>query len=233
MDHLSNRPLTVLLILAAGLAATACADDEAGVPPSTATTPIEEATLLPFVDEFDDDANGWGGPYQRFEDGAFVWELPAGQRDIRAADTLISAEDEIDDVSVSTTFTTVGIESVGIQCAYEELESSSRWYDLELARSGVTIRKRGLGTTPIETLAEDPEVVLDEGRTELLVECERTDAGYRLAIFVDDVEVLEVVDDDDPFGRVGAPNLVAGATRAEDGNEHTVHFDRFSVTPLG
>lgn len=85
-------------------------------PPSPESTPpADPATVLPFVDDFDTDVSGWGGPFQRFEDGAYVRDLSSGQSDVRAADTLIDVEDEIDSVVITTAFIAVGVDAVAIQ----------------------------------------------------------------------------------------------------------------------
>lgn len=233
--------ITRLLVPAAtiGLLLPACGDDDADANPEpTAATPTsstaadDEVDALPFVEDFDDDSNGWGGPYQRFADGEYVWDLPAGQRDTRAPDTLITVEDQLDDLVVTTVFVASGIDAISIQCAYEELEGSSQWYDLELAHDRASIRKRGLGTSPVETLAEDSDVRLGGERTELRAECERTAGAYRLALFVDGTAVVEA-DDDEPLGRAGAPNLAVVAAPARDGDQpHTVRFDEFTVDTL-
>lgn len=66
---------------------------------------------IPFVDEFDDDRHGWAGPFQRFEDGLFVWDMPPGQSDTRAANTLIAVESELEALRVGTEFTAEGVDS--------------------------------------------------------------------------------------------------------------------------
>ena len=66
------------------------------LPAGTEGGPDEFGGALPFLDAFDDDSNGWGGPFQRFEDGDYVWELPSGQSDKRSPDTLIAVEDDLD-----------------------------------------------------------------------------------------------------------------------------------------
>jgi hypothetical protein len=224
--------------VAISLLVPACGDDdadsssEAGPGASSSSIAADDGDVLPFVDEFDNDSNGWGGPYQHFADGEYVWDLPAGQRDTRAPDTLIAVEDQLDDLVITTAFVASGIDAVSIQCAFEELEGSSRWYDLEISGDGTTIRKRGLGTTPVETLAENTEVRLGDGRTELRVECERTPDTYRLALFVDGTAAAETVDDE-PFGRVGAPNLSVVASPAREGDQpHTVRFDELTVDAI-
>jgi hypothetical protein len=241
-----------LAVALAVVALTACSDDDArdpssapatttGPPPSgvpaasapppslSSTQPVEPVTLLPFVDEFDSDANGWAGPFQRFEDGAYVWDLPSGQSDVRAADTLIEVEDQIDDAVITTAFTAVGVEAIGIQCAYEELDGSSRWYDLELATDGTFIRKRPTGTDPIEQLAANDTVTLTDQPIELVAECWRDIDAYYLRLLVNGTPAAET-SDPQPFGRVGAPNLsVRAMPTTGDVPQHVVQFDRFEV----
>jgi hypothetical protein len=206
---------------------------ENAAPPETALAPqppSDTATVLPFVDDFDNDLNGWGGPFQRFADGAYVWELPSGQSDARSADTLIEVEDAIDDAIVTATFSAVGVQGVGIQCAYEELDGSSRWYDLELGTDGAVIRKRPPGTESIEQLAANAAVKLTDLPTEIVAECWRDADVYRLQLTVDGALAAEA-SDPEPFGRAGAPNLSVRAepTDAET-PEHIVRFERFEVT---
>lgn len=233
----SRMARLVVPVVAISLLLPACGDDDADASsapdqPTSSSSTAAGDDVLPFVDEFDDDSNGWGGPYQHFADGEYVWDLPAGQRDTRAPDTLIAVEDQLDNLVITTAFVASGIDAISIQCAFEELEGSSRWYDLEISRDGATIRKRGLGTTPVETLAENTEVRLGVERTELRAECERTADTYRLALFVDGTAAAEIVDDE-PFGRVGAPNLSVGASPARDGDQpHTVRFDELTVDAI-
>jgi hypothetical protein len=241
-----------LFVTIAVLALAACSDDDgidtSSVPSSTTSTlsapspaasalpssptstqPVETVTVLPFVDEFDTDAHGWAGPFQRFENGAYVWELPSGQSDVRAADTLIEVEDQIDDAVIATAFTAVGVEAVGIQCAYEELDGSSRWYDLELATDGTIIRKRPTGTDPIEQLAANDTVTLTDQPTELVAECWRDADAYHLRLLVNGTPAAEA-SDPQPFGRAGAPNLsVRAMPTTGDVPQHIVRFDRFEV----
>lgn len=238
-----SRTTTTRALLIAGVALVAACTDGTSTasapttPASGSTTgtdstePVElPAGVLPFLDVFDDDAHGWGGPFQRFEDGHYVWDLPSGQSDVRSADTLIRVEDEIDDVVVTTTFEAVGVIAVGVQCAFEELEGSSRWYDLELGTNGAVIRRRDLGTTPVETLATNSSITLTDDPTELVVECFNEAGQYLLRLSVDGVPAVEATDPD-PFGRVGAPNLsVRAAPTGPDAPEHVVRFDRFEVT---
>lgn len=181
--------------------------------------------LLPFVDEFDDDRNGWGGPYQSFVDGQFVWTMPPGQSDTRAPDTLIAVEGELDRVELETTFTASGVLAVGFECAYAERSGSSEFYNLELATDGAVIRKRPLGTGPVEVLATNKEVMLTNEPTVLAARCALVDGTYELSLSVDGQPAVEVVDAE-PFGP-GAPGLVVRAD-AESG-DHVVRFDRFDV----
>jgi hypothetical protein len=227
-----------LAITVAVLALAACSSDggidTSSAPASTADTPPSSGpvAVLPFVDEFDTDANGWGGPFQRFEGGAYVWDLPSGQGDVRAADALIDVEDQIDDVAVTTAFTAVGVDAVGIQCAYEELAGSSRWYELELTNDGTFIRKRPTGTDPIEQLAVNDTVTLTDQPIELVAECWRDTDAYHLRLLVNGTPAAEA-SDPEPFGRVGAPNLsVRAMPTTGDVPQHVVHFDRFEVIHL-
>jgi hypothetical protein len=248
---MNRTPTHVMQLAVTVLALAACSNDggdpssapasTTSTPPSSSpaasalpsspisTTPVETVTVLPFVDEFDSDVNGWAGPFQRFEDGGYVWDLPSGQSDVRAADTLIEVEDQIDDAVIATTFTAVGVEAVGIQCAYEELGGSSHWYDLELATDGTIIRKRPTGTDPIEQLAANDTVTLTDQPTELVAECWRDTDAYHLRLLVNGTPAAEA-SDPEPFGRVGAPNLSVRAMPTT-GNvpQHVVRFDRFEV----
>jgi hypothetical protein len=198
--------------------------------PTASTPPVDVVAVLPFVDEFDTDTNGWAGPFQRFENGAYVWDLPSGQSDVRAADALIDVEDQIDDAVITTTFTAVGVEAVGIQCAYEALDGSSRWYDLELTTGGAIIRKRPTGTDPIEQLAANDTIALTDQPIELVAECRRDTDVYHLRLLVDGTPAAEA-SDPEPFGRAGAPNLsVRALPTTGDVPQHVVRFDRFEVS---
>lgn len=197
------------------------------VPPTTDAS-LEPSSALPFRDDFDDDRHGWGGPFQRMEDGAYVWELPPGQRDARSPDTLIAVEDEIEHVSIATSFTALGTDTVAIECAYEEIGGSSRWYSLELGTAGAVIRRRPLGDTRAETLATDTTVVLTEAPTTLNATCAPAGMEYRLTFTVDGVTVFDVVDTE-PFGRAGAPNLAVQAAPADVAEHSFVRFDYVEV----
>ncbi len=244
--HHANLALVALVALVALAScggdddvATATTPDTTSVPaapPSTSAVPttdavvVEEAGLLPFVDEFDDDRNGWGGPYQRFEGGAYVWDMPSGQADARAADALIAVESELDAVRIVTEFTSEGVDAVGVQCAYEEIGGSSQWYDLELGTRGLTIRKQPLGDAPVETLGSDASVTLGELPVTMEATCASTVDGYQLTLAVDD-DVLEVIDPA-PFG-AGAPGLIVrAAPDGPDAPTHVVRFERFEVDEL-
>jgi hypothetical protein len=193
---------------------------------SPPTSPAAEPSiLLPFVDEFDDDRNGWGGPYQSFDDGQFVWTMPPGQSDTRAPDTLIAVEGELDRLELETTFTASGVLAVGFECAYAERSGSSEFYNLELATDGAVIHKRPLGTGPAEVLATNKQVTLTTETTVLGARCALVGGTYELALSVDGQPAVEVVDAE-AFG-TGAPGLVVRAD-AEAG-EHVVRFDRFDV----
>jgi hypothetical protein len=209
----------------------AAADPSGADSPAGGTPPDGNGTaILPFTDEFDDDEHGWGGPHHRFEAGDYVWNVPPGQTDVRAADTLIRAEDDIDDIVVTTSFTAVGMTAVGLQCAFEEREGSSRWYELELSVDGVSIRKRPFGNAPAETLSTNPSITLTERSTELVAECRQANGRYLLTLAVDGVVAAEAVDAQ-PFGRAGAPNLmVRAAPDVPASAEHVVQFHRFTVT---
>lgn len=161
------------------------------------------------------------------EDGAYVWELPPGQKDARSPDTLIAVEDGLDRLSITTLFTALGTAPVAIECACEEIGGSSRWYSLELGTSGAIIRKRPLGDTPVETLASDAAVVLTEAPTTLNATCAPTGREYRLTRTVDGVIVFDVVDTE-PFGRAGSPNLAVQAAPAAATS--LVRFDYIQIT---
>lgn len=203
--------------------------------PSAGSAPegnVPPAEVVPFVDEFDDDRHGWGGPDQRFEGGAYVWDLPSGQSDSRSPDTLIAVEDQLTNLEITTSFTAIGALGVGIECAYEQVGGSARWYLLELAVDGARIRRQPLGTDPVETLGENPDVALTTEPAEIAATCvlDETDR-YRLTLVVNGTVAVEATDDE-PFGRAGAPNLaVRAAADSDDAPEHTVRFDRVAVRP--
>lgn len=199
-------------------------------PPALTTAPIAPPSLIPFVDEFDDDRHGWAGPFQRFEDGLFVWDMPPGQSDTRAANTLIAVESELEALRVGTEFTAEGVDSVGLQCAYAEIGGSSQWYNLELATTGAVIRKRPLGDAPVETLASDNTVVLGTEPVTLEATCAASEGSYRLELAVDG-EVVLVATDPDPFGP-GAPGLVVRAAPDGPTTTHVVRFERFAVNAI-
>ncbi len=202
-------------------------ETEPSAPPAAPTTP---PGTIPFVDEFDDDRHGWVGPYQRFENGLFIWDMPPGQSDTRAADTLIAVESELEAVRVGTEFTAEGVDSVGFECAYAEMEGSSQWYNLELATTGAVIRKRPLGDGPVETLASDGTVVLGTGPVTLEATCHASDGLYQLELAVDGTLVLAATDRD-PFGP-GAPGLVVRAAPDGSTTTHIVRFERFTVNAI-
>ncbi len=199
-------------------------------PSAPAAAPTTQPGVIPFVDEFDDDRHGWGGPFQRFEDGFFVWNMPSGQSDTRAADTLIAIESELEAVRVATEFTAEGVDSVGFECAYAEIGGSSQWYNLELTTTGAVIRKRPLGDTPVETLAFDGTVMLGTGPVKLEATCRASDGVYQLELVVDGTLVLAATDRD-PFGP-GAPGLVVRAAPDGPTTTHVVRFERFMVTAI-
>ncbi|MDN5749534.1 MAG: hypothetical protein L0H64_13635 [Pseudonocardia sp.] len=88
MDTTFRRAAGTLL-LALALPAVACG------------TSIATPRTVLLDEPFDDDANGWGGSFQSFVDGAYVWDLPPSQSDARAADALIALEQQQDaDVGV-------------------------------------------------------------------------------------------------------------------------------------
>jgi hypothetical protein len=193
---------------------------------SPTTTPAAaQSSLLPFVDEFDDDRNGWGGQYQSFVDGQFVWTMPPGQSDTRAPDTLIAVEGELDRLELETTFMASGVLAVGFECAYAERSGSTEFYNLELAIDGAVIQKRPPGTGPLEVLATNKEVTLTNEPTVLGARCALVDGTYELSLSVDGQPAVEVVDAE-PFGP-GAPGLIVRAD-VETGNQ-VVRFDRFDV----
>jgi hypothetical protein len=146
-------------------AAGAAASTTTSMPATTAADVDEIDAILPFVDAFDDDSNGWGGPFQRFDDGDYVWELPAGQSDRRSPDTLIAVEDDIEAVDVTASLSVEGLGAVGVECAFEELEGSARWYRLLLGEDGAEITEQGLGMVAATTLASSPSVRLIDGES--------------------------------------------------------------------
>lgn len=217
-------PLRAAVVLAAAtLGVAACSDDDA-------TDEADNADAVLLDERFDDDSNGWGGGFQRIEDGKYVWELPAGQTDARAADTLIADADAIDAVVVTTVFTPEGAAHVGVDCAVADIDGQADFYQLLLTDQGPVIRKASFGDVPPVTLAEADEPTLADGtEVELAATCTLGDDGYTLALAVDGETVLEVVDADDPLG-TGAPGIVAGAAprdRAPDGA--VIRFDSYTA----
>ena len=209
--------------------AAVAASTTTSVPASTAGGVDEIDALLPFVDAFNDDSNGWGGPFQRFDDGDYVWELPAGQSDRRSPDTLIAVEDDIEAVEVTTSLSVEGIGAVGVECAYEELEGSARWYRLLLGDDGAEITEQGLGMVAAATLASSPSGRLIDGEIELRVVCRPDPDGYRLELHVNGELVVAATDVDGPFGRAGAPNLYAQAAPAGADAAHTARFHDLTI----
>jgi hypothetical protein len=234
--------LAALALLLAACAGNESAADlpgadstDAGPAAATSAEPagftVEMAATPLLADEFDDGSNGWDGPFQRLEDGEYVWELPSGQSDSRVADTLISRESELDRTVSSTTFVAEGVLAVGIDCAYQELEGSSRWYVLELSTDGAAIVKRPLGDEPAETLARNDGVTLTDQPTSLTATCVLDGDHYLLSLDVNGTAAVQTIDED-PFGP-GAPGLVVrAAPDSPDALDQVVRFDRFEVVEV-
>jgi hypothetical protein len=237
----------LLALLASGCtiadtAPQAAASRGDGSPPAApsstapADTSLDEATVsaalagLPttlFTDGFDDNRHGWlTSADTTVTGGSYTVSLPPGQDVVSAADTLIAVEGELDQLAVATTVTATDVRAVGVECAYDELDSSSRWYTLELGSSGASITKRPLGDGPIETLAANPDTRLSLGTPTTLQALCRLDSGaYQLALLVDGALAV-ATEDTDPFG-AGAPGLlVRGATEGSP----TLLVDSFAVT---
>ena len=215
--------------------ATTITPTTVSAPPTTGESASGTSTppaVVPFFDSFDDDRSGWGGQFQTFDDGRYVWSLPSGQSDARAPDALIAVEDEVENVTVTTSFEADGMLAVGIDCAYEDVGASARWYRLELGTDGARIRKQPLGDDPVETLANNPDVTLTDEPTTIAATCVLDDANvYQLTFTVNGAVAVSAADVE-PFGRAGAPNLTAGAAPdSAETPEHTVRFDEFSVVP--
>lgn len=189
----------------------------------------EPAGVRVLLDEqFDDDGNGWGGPWQTYTAGVAAWSLPDGQVDSRAPDTLIAIEGEIDDAVITTEFVAPGAESVAVECAYEVSDQTSRWYSVSLGRNGAQIRKQPFGQgVPQQDLAATQDAMLTNDQTVMTVTCRLTADGYLLALAVDGSEVLKVVDAD-AFG-AGAPGLSVQALREPNDAGPTATFDSFVV----
>lgn len=189
----------------------------------------DDSSTVLLDERFEDDTNGWGGGFQSFDAGDYVWELPSGQTDSRAADTLIAVEDEIASVVVTMTFVAEGAAHVGVDCSVADIDGQADFYHLLLTDQGVVIRKASFGDVPAVTLAEADEPVLVDGAdTELTATCTRENDAYTLQLAIDDEAVLEAADDD-PLG-AGAPGIVAGAApwdRSPDGA--TIRFRSYLV----
>jgi hypothetical protein len=180
-----------------------------------------------FADDFDDNRHGWlTSEDTTVTGGSYTLTVPPGQDVVSAADTLIAIEGELDQFAAATTVTATDLRAVGVECAYDELESSSRWYTLEVGTSGASITKRPLGDGLVQTLAANPDVQLALGTpTTLQALCRLDSRGYQLALLVDGSLAVATLDTD-PFG-AGAPGLVVrGAT---EGNP-TLVVDSFAVT---
>lgn len=214
-QHTITRRAAGALLLALALPMAACGTD---APP------------VVLLDEpFDDDANGWGGPFQSLRDGAYLWELPPGQSDARAADVLIAIERDLDDVAVDTVVTVQAMQSVGFDCAVAGNPGAHDFYDLALTRAGAVIRKATPGDARPVTLAESDAVTLTEGTGVALgARCRLADGVYQLALTVDGDTVVEATDPE-PLGP-GAPGLRAVAAPASDGGGPAqLRFDSFVV----
>ena len=203
------------------------------LPASTEGGPDEFGGALPFLDAFDDDSNGWGGPFQRFEDGDYVWELPSGQSDKRSPDTLIAVEDDLDATEITTSFDVEGIDAVGVECAFEEINGSSRWYRLVLDVDGAEILEQPVGMVGARSLASNTATRLADGAYVVTVVCRPGADGYRLELSVDGDLVVAATDTDDPFGRAGAPNLYVQARPSGGAAAHTARFHEISIVDPG
>ncbi len=227
------RPTIALLVLLLPLAA--CGDDGGGDTEAANTTPSTSvpAAARPLLEEtFDDDANGWGTQdgLLTMAGGAYVWDLTDGQSLDRAPDTLIAIEDQLDVVTVETTFAADDAESVGIDCAYADVEGVHDYYTISLSREGASIVKGSFGDIPPETLAEDPTTTLPDGEAVTLgAGCRLDGDSYLLSLSVDGETVLDVADPD-PLGP-GAPGLRVAAIAEEEATGPTqVRFDSFTVS---
>jgi|JI9StandDraft_2_1071091.scaffolds.fasta_scaffold172375_2 hypothetical protein len=240
-NHRSITPFLVAITVAAGCSSTespAATDAPRAAEPTPSTmlatsspsNDVAEPNGLDRVllsDDFDSDASGWGGRFQSFEAGAYAWSLPPGQTDVRAADALIAIEDRITQHSTTIEFTAPNAAAVAIECAWEEIEASSRWYSLELSVDGAAIRKRPPGNDPSVDLAATDEVTLTDRPTTLEAICVRTADNYRLSLVVDGRTVLDTVDTD-PYGP-GAPNIAVRAATDGSADDITATFDRFEI----
>lgn len=226
----ANRAITGPLLAATFLlAGSACASDDDEDDAST----VADSSPVLLDERFDDDTNGWGGTFQSFDAGEYLWALPAGQTDARAADSLISIESEIDAVQVTMGFVAEGAGHVGIDCAVADVDGQADFYEVLLTDRGVAIRKSSFGDVLAVTLAEASEPVLVDGAdTEFTATCVRSADTYVLRLAIDGEEVLAATDDD-PLGP-GAPGILAGALprdRSPDGA--TIRFSSYLVHDVG
>lgn len=194
---------------------------------STGNSDNDGLERLLLADDFDSEANGWGGGFQTFDDGNYVWRLPPGQSDARAVNTLIAIEDSLTQHRTTIEFTAGGAAAVAIECAWEEIDSSSRWYSLELTTEGAAILKRPPGNEPSTALATTDEVTLTDGPTTLEVICVLDADEYHLSLAVNGKTALDTVDTD-PYGP-GAPNIAVRSATDAPANEVTATFDRFET----